>query len=117
VSEGPTVIALLVVVAVALAAVGVRARRRRGAATEIPVRAAPDEALLASAAALRRTGARITRYDPEEGTLEARPAGAPESRVRVRVTPADADTARLRIESDPAGGRALIRRFRAELGG
>jgi hypothetical protein len=84
----------------------------------------PDEVLLRSARALRRLGARITRYDADEGTLEARTrrwrrAGL----VRVSVAEDGPGGSRVTIESDygeagVVGRRAAawtIRRFRAEL--
>src|SRR5258705_626667 len=45
---------------------------RLSRARDVVVSAQPDEALLASVAVLRHLGARITRYDPQAGTLEAR---------------------------------------------
>jgi hypothetical protein len=84
----------------------------RRPARAVLIAADPDAALLSSAAALRRLGARITRYDSEAGTLEARvaPAGV----VRVRAAAEDERTTRVHLEGD-AGARAVIRRFRAAL--
>lgn len=105
-----------------LAAVGLaaawlagQAARRRLATVELLVAGAAAETLLASAAALRRLGARITRYDADAGVLEARvgPPG-PDAGLRVRAGE-DGDATRLRLESDDAGARPVIRRFRAEL--
>jgi hypothetical protein len=70
--------------------------RRRG---DVVVNVAPEDALFRSVAALRHLGARITRYDAEAGTLEARIAGAMPSVVRVAVT-AEAAGARLVVESE-----------------
>lgn len=103
------VLAGLIAVTLALALVAVW--RRRGA-TAIVVAAEPDAALLSSAAALRRLGARITRYDHEAGTLEARvvPAGV----VRVHAVAGEEGTTRVRVEGDPAA-RNVMRRFRGAL--
>lgn len=85
---------------------------RRGQAAAVLVAAEPEAALLSSAAALRRLGARITRYDGEIGTLEAR---LPDSAVvRVRTAAQDAETTRVHLEGD-AGARRVIRRFRGIL--
>ena len=83
--------------------------RRRRAATVI-IAAEPETALLSSAAALRRLGARITRYDTEGGTLEARAATA--GVVRVRAIARDGTTTRLDVQGD---ARGVIRRFRDAL--
>jgi hypothetical protein len=88
-------------------------RLRRGHAATILVAADPESALLSSAAALRRLGARITRYDAETGTIEARvPSTA--GVVRLRAAPNDAFTTRVRLEGDVP---AVIRRFRDALSG
>jgi hypothetical protein len=78
----------------------------------IRVMADPDAALLASSAALRRLGARITRYDVDAGTLEARQDG-----VTLRLTAAAEapGRSRLALETDPPAARRLVRRFRSEL--
>ena len=85
-------------------------RRRRPAA--IVVAAEPDAALLSSAAALRRLGARITRYDPERGTLEARVASS--AVVRIRTAAEDGGLTRVHLDGD-AAARGVIRRFRSAL--
>jgi hypothetical protein len=100
---GPVVITLLVAVIVAT-----RHRRRR--AITVIVAAEPEAALLSSAAALRRLGARITRYDSERGTLEARAPTA--GIVRLRATADEGLTTRVDLEGD---ARAVIRRFRSAL--
>ena len=74
--------------------------------------AEPDAALLATAAALRRLGAQITRYDGDAGTLEARHGAAT---VRLVVTTDGRERSRLRVESGDAGARGLVRRLRTEL--
>lgn len=84
---------------------------RRAPAT-LTVSAEPEAALLASAAALRRLGARITRYDTELATLEARHDDVV---VRLTVSTVDGETSKLHIAADGATSRSLVRRFRAEL--
>jgi hypothetical protein len=93
----------------ALAVVGAWWRRR---VAPIVIAADPDVALLSSAAALRRLGAKITRYDTEAGTLEARvtPAGV----VRVHAASEQEGITRVRLSGDPAA-RAVMRRFRSAL--
>lgn len=86
-----------------------------GRTTAITLSAEPDTALLVSAAALRRLGARITRYDTEDGTLEARPAPARAAVIRLRATAAGEHLTRLDLASEGAGARAFFRRFRTEL--
>jgi hypothetical protein len=101
---------------VALGATGaVYAWARGPSTTEVLVLVDADAALLVSAAALRRLGARITRYDSDEHTLEARTATQGERLVRVRARPDGEQVTRLLIESDARGRRRLIRRFRGEL--
>ena len=99
------------VVAIFVGAVDEVLHRRRGRAATVLIAADPEGALLSSAAALRRLGARITRYDTESGTLEARvpPAAAI---VRVRTAPNDALTTRVHLEGDAP---SVIRRFRDAL--
>lgn len=87
-------------------------RRDATAARTLSVQAEPEGALLASAAALRRLGARITRYDADAGTLEARVDGAP---VRIAVSAGAADTSRLALETEHRSARAFVRRLREEL--
>jgi len=102
----------LLVVAVVLLGVAVAVWRRRRGAAAVLVSAEPDVALLSSAAALRRLGARITRYDGEVGMLEAT---LPEAGVvRLRAAAADAETTRIQLEGGP-GARRVLRRFRAAL--
>ena len=84
--------------------------------TEILVDADPEAALLASAAALKRIGAKITRYDGDERALEARRAGAA-ALVSVRVTADHEGSTRLRLETGAGEARALFREFRKELTG
>jgi hypothetical protein len=81
-------------------------------ARAVVVAAEPETALLSTAAALRRLGARITRYDGEAGTLEAEVA--PAALVRVQAAAESDGTTRVRLEGD-AGARRVIRRFRAAL--
>ncbi len=84
----------------------------------------PDDVLLRCARALRRLGTRITRYDGDAGTLEARGRRWPVAAlVRLAVREDGPGRTRVRIESAAAGARLLgrgaeiwtIRRFRAEL--
>ena len=80
------------------------------------VAAARDEALLASAAALRRLGARITRYDSDGGALEAR--RLPEDLaavIHLQATEERPNETRLDVESDASDSRGVFRQFRAEL--
>jgi hypothetical protein len=81
-------------------------------ARDVIVPAQPDEALLASMAVLRHLGARITRYDAEAGTLEARVRRwLRPTLIRLRAEPDGAAT-RLTVESDALAGAAMFRRFR-----
>ena len=88
----------------------------RPRARDVVVAGSPDEALLASVALLRHLGARITRYDAEAGTLEARlrrwlwPAS-----IRLQAAAEGELTTRVSVESDALGGRLLFRRFRGGL--
>jgi len=91
-------------------AVTAAVQRRRGRAATLLVAADPEAALLSSAGALRRLGARITRYDAEAGTLEARVP--PGSVVRLSTVANDANTTRVHLEGNAP---AVIRRFRATL--
>jgi glycine/D-amino acid oxidase-like deaminating enzyme len=84
----------------------------RSPARAVLVAAEPDAALLSAAAALRRLGARITRYDSEAGTLEAQVP--PSATVRVRTAEAEDGATRVLLEGDGAA-RGVIRRFRAAL--
>jgi hypothetical protein len=83
---------------------------------DVVVAGSPDEALLVSIALLRQLGARITRYDAEAGTLEARlrrwlgPAS-----IRLRASPAGERATRVTVQSDALGGGLLFRRFRGGL--
>jgi hypothetical protein len=103
------VVALLTVVAVLG---GARWWRQRRGRTAIVVAAEPDAALLSSAAALRRLGARITRYDVEGGTLEARLTSR--ATVHIRTAAGSDGTTRVHVNGD-AGARRVVRRFRSAL--
>jgi hypothetical protein len=82
---------------------------------DVVVAVQPDEALLASVAVLRHLGARITRYDAEAGTLEARLRRYWRSAlIRLRAE-ADGAATRLTVESDALGWAPLFRRFRGGL--
>ena len=84
-------------------------------ARDVVVAAQPDEVLMHSVAVLRRLGARITRYDADAGTAEARvrrflrPAC-----IRLRAEAAGAST-RLTVESDALVWAPMFRRFRGDL--
>lgn len=83
-------------------------------ARAVLIAADPDVALLSTAAALRRLGARITRYDSEAGTLEARVS--PSATLRVRTAPAKEEgVTQVHLEGDGAA-RRVIRRLPAALG-
>lgn len=78
------------------------------ATAECAAAGAPDEALLRSAQALCRLGARLTRYDTREATLEARAwPWRVEVVIRVAATAQGAGT-RLKIESEAEGARRLV---------
>jgi hypothetical protein len=83
------------------------------APARVLIAADADVALLSSAAALRRLGARITRYDSEAGTLEAQLP--PAATVRVRTVAAEDGVTQVHLEGDGAA-RQVMRRFRAALG-
>src|SRR6185503_9309576 len=88
----------------------------RPRARDIVVAGSPEEALLASITLLRHLGARITRYDAEAGTLEARlrrwlrPAS-----IRLRAAPEGEGATRVSLESDALGSGLLFRRLRGGL--
>jgi hypothetical protein len=92
---------------------GSPARRQRAT---ILVAGGPEEALLASAAALRRLGARITRYESEAAALEARCVSSDaRAVVSLRAAVEGTEATRLELETDAPDSRAVFRRFRAEL--
>ena len=101
----------ILIAAIVVVALLVRARRRRTASVLVACEA--EAALLGSAVALRRLGARITRYDSEDGTLEAMVAPAA-GRVRVRASPKGDDATLVQLDGDPAA-RQVVRRFRSTL--
>lgn len=82
----------------------------------------PDDVLFRSVVALRRMGARITRYDAETLTLEARlPRRLGETLLRLRALEEGPRQTRLVIERERASGLSMlvsggiIRRFAREL--
>jgi hypothetical protein len=87
----------------------------RSRARDVVVAAQPDEVLMHGVAVLRRLGARITRYDAEEGTAEARlrrftrPA-----LIRLRAE-AQGEATCLHVESDALAWAPVFRRFRGDL--
>lgn len=78
----------------------------------LTVAAEPDSALLATAAALRRLGARLTRYDAEAATIEAKRG---DDTIRLTMSAAGRERSRLQIETDASGARRFVRQLRAEL--
>jgi hypothetical protein len=83
---------------------------------DVVVAAQPDDVLLHGVAVLRGLGARITRYDVEERTAEARLRRfARPALVRLRAVPAGAAATRLHVESDALGWTPMFRRFRGAL--
>jgi hypothetical protein len=83
---------------------------------DVVVAAQPDDALLHGVAVLRALGARITRYDVEARTAEARLRRfARPALVRLRATPAGAAATRLHVESDALAWAPMFRRFRGAL--
>ena len=92
--------------------------------TEYVMTGEPDEVLARSAQALRRLGARLTRYDLDEGTLEARARRLHvDVVVRVAVVAEPPGATRVRIEGAAAGpgrltlgaGRWVVRRLGSEI--
>lgn len=82
---------------------------------DVFVAAQPEDVLLHGVAVLRRLGARITRYDAEEGTAEARLRRfARPALIRLRAEAAGPAT-RLRVESDALVWAPMFRRFRGDL--
>jgi hypothetical protein len=83
---------------------------------DVVVAAQPDDVLLHGVAVLRGLGARITRYDVEERTAEARLRRfARPALVRLRAVPAGAAATRLHVESDALGWAPMFRRLRCAL--
>ncbi len=91
---------------------------RAGTTTAVcTVATAPDAALLAAVGVLRALGARITRYDVEGLTLEARLArwGGP-ARVAMRAEDDGGDGgARLHVNAEARAARGLVRRIERAL--
>jgi hypothetical protein len=91
-----------------------RGRARRS--TTLLVDAPIEDALIVSAAALRRLGARITRYDVDEGALEARKVSDDrDSILSIRVAPESERTTRLALASDAPDAAKVFSRFRRAL--
>ena len=88
----------------------------RARARDVVVAAQPDEVLLHGVVVLRRLGARITRYDADEGTAEARLRRlARPALIRLRAEAVGTATTRLRVESDALAWAPMFRRFRVDL--
>jgi hypothetical protein len=82
----------------------------------VVVAAQPEDVLLHGVAVLRRLGARITRYDAEEGTAEARLCRFRRSAlIRLRAEAAGTTRTRLHVESDAVAWAPMFRRFRGDL--
>jgi hypothetical protein len=80
------------------------------------VAAQPEDVLLHGVAVLRRLGARITRYDVEAGTAEARLRRLTRPALsRLRAEAADGSRTRLHVESDALAWSPVLRRFRGDL--
>ena len=87
----------------------------RARARDVVVAAEPDVVLMHGVAVLRRLGARITRYDAEAGTAEARLRRfARPALVRLQAE-ADGDVTRLHVESDALVWTPMFRRFRGDV--
>jgi hypothetical protein len=85
-------------------------------ARDVVVAAQPDVVLLHSVAVLRRLGARITRYDADAGTAEARLRRfARPALVRLRAAAEGSGATRLSVESDALVWAPVFRRFRGDL--
>jgi hypothetical protein len=81
-------------------------------AADVVVQGAPDDVLLRAVPVLRGMRARITRYDGEEGTLEARRMRyGVASTIRLRAAAHGEDVTRLHIESEAGGRWRLARRI------
>ncbi|OGL17180.1 MAG: hypothetical protein A3F92_12470 [Candidatus Rokubacteria bacterium RIFCSPLOWO2_12_FULL_71_22] len=84
-------------------------------ARELVVPAPPEDVLRRAVPALRRLGARLTRYDDQHGELEAR-AGRRLLPVVVRLrASAEGAATRVTITSDVHDWRAIVRQVAAEL--
>jgi hypothetical protein len=82
----------------------------------VDVAAEPDVVLMHGVAVLRRLGARITRYDAEAGTAEARlRCFTRPALVRLHAEATGAAATRLHVESDALAWAATFRRFRGDL--
>jgi hypothetical protein len=83
---------------------------------DVVVAAAPEDVLRHGVVVLRRLGARITRYDMEAGTAEARLRRfARPALIRLRAEATDATTTRLHVESDALAWSPMFRRFCGDL--
>ncbi len=85
-------------------------RRRR--VRRVTVTTAPADVLLQSVAVLRHFGARVVRYDVEDGTLEARLAAG--ARLTLAAVEAEAGS-RVTLRTDGADWHGVARTLATEL--
>jgi hypothetical protein len=82
---------------------------------DVVVAAQPEDVLLHGVAVLRRLGARITRYDVEAGTAEARLRRFTRPALIRLWAEAAGSRTRLHVESDAVVWGPVFRRFRGDL--
>ena len=88
----------------------------RTRARDVVVAAEPDVVLMHGVAILRRLGARVTRYDAEAGTAEARLRRfARPALIRLHAEATGGAATRLHVESDALAWAPMFRRFRGDL--
>jgi hypothetical protein len=88
----------------------------RTRARDVVVAAEPDVVLMHGVAVLRRLGARITRYDAQAGTAEARLRRLTRpALIRLHAEPTGAAGTCLHVESDALVWAPMFRRFRGDL--
>jgi hypothetical protein len=83
---------------------------------DVVVAAPPEDVLQHGVAVLRRLGARITRYDIDARTAEARLRRLTRpALIRLRAEPEGEAATRLHVESDALAWAPMFRRFRSDL--
>lgn len=88
----------------------------RARVRDVVVAAEPEVVLMHGVAVLRRLGARITRYDAEAGTAEARlRCFTRPALVRLQAEATGGAATRLHVESDALAWAPKFRRFRGDL--